>query len=243
MKIYKTFFQAVNSGVYVVVVGVFFVLAQLASSGSDYFVSQWANWEESVAHRTTPIERTEQNATFEITTAANENVTNASVTVSPRNILNDTDVLTSTLASILISTLDPAVQTASNNSAISDEDAFAIAMKRERFMLTYAIIMVVGTCVYIYRSFSFFRLCLRVSINMHDNLFRGITRARMIFFNNNPSGRILNRFARDISNVDSLLPVVLIDVIDVSAHKIIISCPKNQSENLMENYSFICSSF
>lgn len=47
-------------------------------------------------------------------------------------------------------------------------------------------------------------------------LFRGVTRAKMLFFNNNPSGRILNRFARDIYNVDSLLPESMFEVFDVS---------------------------
>lgn len=88
--------------------------------------------------------------------------------------------------------------------------------KREYILITYCVIMAVGTFFYLYRSFSFFKLCLRISINMHDMLFRGITRAKMIFFNNNPSGRILNRFARDIGSIDSALPVVLLDVIDVS---------------------------
>lgn len=225
------------------VVAVFFVLAQIASSGSDYFVSQWANWEESIA--TKVIERSAQNASFANATAANDSVTATSLielsttTASPLNFsestLNDTTILTTTLASILSSTLASANKTLEFDT-YADEDA-ANVEKREKFMMTYAIIMVVGTCVYLYRSFSFFRLCLRVSINMHDKLFRGITRARMIFFNNNPSGRILNRFARDISNVDSLLPVVLIDVIDVSEPHIM----PNNKQNLNEN-SFVRSS-
>lgn len=227
-KIYKTFFKAVNSAVYVAVVAVFFVLAQMASSGSDYFVSQWANWEEGVANKSAVIERISQNATTTFTIASRDNGTTvdsieaATVTAIAGNLseasVNDSSILTTTLASVLASSLTSALESAANDSNATetiDEEA-AIIAKREKFMLMYAIIMVAGTCVYIYRSFSFFRLCLRVSINMHDKLFRGITRARMIFFNNNPSGRILNRFSRDISNVDSLLPVVLIDVIDVS---------------------------
>lgn len=116
-----------------------------------------------------------------------------------------------------------------------------IIEERHNILIIYSVIMVVGTFFYVYRSFSFFSLCLRISINMHDMIFRGITRARMIFFNNNPSGRILNRFvqctykifntkglililiffflasfARDIGSIDSTLPVVLLDVIDVS---------------------------
>lgn len=87
---------------------------------------------------------------------------------------------------------------------------------REDFMIVYTSIIFVGTCIYVFRSFAFFRMCLRISINMHDSLFRGITGARMIFFNNNPSGRILNRFSKDIGNVDALLPAVMLDVIDVS---------------------------
>lgn len=91
-----------------------------------------------------------------------------------------------------------------------------IVEERKNILIIYSVIMVVGTFFYVYRSFSFFNLCLRISINMHDMIFRGITRARMIFFNNNPSGRILNRFARDIGCIDSTLPVVLLDVMDVS---------------------------
>lgn len=47
-------------------------------------------------------------------------------------------------------------------------------------------------------------------------MFRAISRAKMLFFNNNPSGRILNRFSRDIDNVDSALPNTMVDVFDVS---------------------------
>lgn len=48
-------------------------------------------------------------------------------------------------------------------------------------------------------------------------MYQAVTRAKMFFFNNNPSGRILNRFARDIENVDSVLPHTLSDVLDVGS--------------------------
>lgn len=186
-KIYKSFFKAVNSSFYVAIVALFFILAQLTISGSDYFVSQWAIWEESVANRTAAIGCSGNDAT--IAMVINTNATTASMKNISENTINE----------ITIST-----------------EPISIVEKRDRFMMLYAIIMVVGTCIYIYRCFSFFCLCLRVSINMHDKLFRGISRAQMVFFNLNSSGRILNRFARDICSVDSALPLVLIDVIDVS---------------------------
>lgn len=87
---------------------------------------------------------------------------------------------------------------------------------RELYVLTYAVLIAFTTSIFVYRSFAFFKLFLRASTNLHDKLFRGVTRANMIFFNSNPSGRILNRFSRDINNIDRMLPQVSIDCMDVS---------------------------
>lgn len=90
--------------------------------------------------------------------------------------------------------------------------------QRETYILTYSILMGVATYVYVHRTFAFFAMCLRASINLHDKIFRGITRATMFFFNNNPSGRILNRFSKDISSIDTILPPALIDCLAVSLY-------------------------
>lgn len=87
---------------------------------------------------------------------------------------------------------------------------------RNNYIITYAILMAVATYVYVHRTFAFFLMCMRASIKLHDKLFRGVTRATMYFYNNNPSGRILNRFSRDINNIDTLLPPSMIDCISVS---------------------------
>lgn len=84
------------------------------------------------------------------------------------------------------------------------------------------------TCIYIYtgisiatiiisivRSFAFFEMCMKSSINLHDNMFKSITRATMYFFNTNPSGRILNRFSKDMGAIDELLPSALIDCLQI----------------------------
>lgn len=92
----------------------------------------------------------------------------------------------------------------------------AIQDERERYLMIYAVILLAAILLYIARSVSYFKMCLRTSINLHDMLFRAITRVRMLFFNRNPSGRILNRFARDINGIDSLLPNILHDSVDVS---------------------------
>lgn len=56
---------------------------------------------------------------------------------------------------------------------------------------------------------------MRASRNLHNTMFQGVTRARMYFFHTNPSGRILNRFSKDMGQVDEILPSVMIDVIQI----------------------------
>lgn len=47
-------------------------------------------------------------------------------------------------------------------------------------------------------------------------LYEGVVRAKMLFFHKNSSGRILNRFSKDIGSIDNFLPVVLVDTLIVS---------------------------
>ncbi|XP_059619578.1 probable multidrug resistance-associated protein lethal(2)03659 isoform X2 [Phlebotomus argentipes] len=65
------------------------------------------------------------------------------------------------------------------------------------------------------RSFIFFNLAVRAAKTLHNAMYMGVTRASMYFFNTNPSGRILNRFSKDMGQVDEFLPTVMIDVIQI----------------------------
>jgi len=61
------------------------------------------------------------------------------------------------------------------------------------------------------RTILFFNVAMHSSTELHNCMFRGITHAAMYFFNMNPSGRILNRFAMDLGQVDEVLPAVMLD--------------------------------
>lgn len=87
---------------------------------------------------------------------------------------------------------------------------------RQQNIIIYSISVVVVLAFTLTRSFSFFQMCQRASITLHDKLFRGIIRARMFFYNENPSGRILNRFSKDIGNIDVQLPIAMMDCLVVS---------------------------
>ncbi|XP_018561045.1 multidrug resistance-associated protein 4 [Anoplophora glabripennis] len=80
------------------------------------------------------------------------------------------------------------------------------------------------TCVYIYgglivalfvtallRSVLFYKLAMISSQNLHNMMFRSVIGTTMRFFDTNPSGRILNRFSKDMGAVDEALPKAILD--------------------------------
>ncbi|EDW98328.1 probable multidrug resistance-associated protein lethal(2)03659 [Drosophila yakuba] len=139
---------------------------------------------------------------------------------STRALLNETDTM------IANDTL-PINATATDPSIAPLLASDIQAGIRQELVLFYATILGATLIVYLIRTFGFFKMCLRISLHLHDRLFRGITRASMYFFNTNSSGRILNRFSKDIRTVDTDLPHTLLDclafIIDVSGVVIIVA--------------------
>ncbi|XP_069474938.1 ATP-binding cassette sub-family C member 5 isoform X2 [Ambystoma mexicanum] len=70
----------------------------------------------------------------------------------------------------------------------------------------YALSMVVMLILKAVRGVVFVKGTLRASSKLHDDLFRRILRSPMKFFDTTPSGRILNRFSKDMDEVDMRLP-------------------------------------
>ncbi|XP_069753243.1 ATP-binding cassette sub-family C member 5 isoform X4 [Narcine bancroftii] len=70
----------------------------------------------------------------------------------------------------------------------------------------YAFSMVAMLILKAVRGIVFVKGTLRASSRLHDELFRKILRAPMKFFDITPSGRILNRFSKDMDEVDTRLP-------------------------------------
>lgn len=86
---------------------------------------------------------------------------------------------------------------------------------REISVYIYSVIIAGLVIITLIRSFTFFTICMRASTKLHDNMFNSISRATMRFFNTNPSGRILNRFSKDMGAIDELLPAALIDCLQI----------------------------
>ncbi|CAB3257407.1 unnamed protein product [Arctia plantaginis] len=84
-------------------------------------------------------------------------------------------------------------------------------LTREQCLYMYGGLIVVCIIFTWNKLVVFYNTCINASVALHDDMFRGVTSAPMWFFHHNPSGRILNRFSKDMGQVDTLLPVALVD--------------------------------
>ncbi|XP_017069896.2 probable multidrug resistance-associated protein lethal(2)03659 [Drosophila eugracilis] len=65
------------------------------------------------------------------------------------------------------------------------------------------------------RTLLFFNITMHCSTELHNTMFGGLSRTALYFFHTNPSGRILNRFANDLGQVDEVMPAVMLDCIQI----------------------------
>ncbi|XP_023945085.1 probable multidrug resistance-associated protein lethal(2)03659 [Bicyclus anynana] len=84
-------------------------------------------------------------------------------------------------------------------------------LTREQCVYIYAALIVICMFFTWNKLLVFYNTCIKASTVFHDTMFRGVTNAPMWFFHHNPSGRILNRFSKDMGQLDTLLPVALVD--------------------------------
>ncbi|XP_071321048.1 ATP-binding cassette sub-family C member 4-like isoform X2 [Trachinotus anak] len=61
------------------------------------------------------------------------------------------------------------------------------------------------------RCLMIFHGLVRSAQKLHNSMFSAVLRTPVVFFDVNPIGRILNRFSKDISQMDSMLPITFVD--------------------------------
>ncbi|CAG9813317.1 unnamed protein product [Phaedon cochleariae] len=83
-------------------------------------------------------------------------------------------------------------------------------------IIYYYSALTIGTIIIgLVKSIYFMMFFAVASGNLHDFIFSRIIRATMRFYNTNPSGRILNRFSKDLGTIDEYIPSIIIDVTEI----------------------------
>ena len=82
-----------------------------------------------------------------------------------------------------------------------------------RWVWSYGIIIGVLLILAYPRSALFFWASSNAASDIHHRMSRSVFRAPLSFFHQNPTGRILNRFSRDLSIIDDTLPMTVFDTL------------------------------
>lgn len=100
-----------------------------------------------------------------------------------------------------------------NNSTLENVGHFRLEqmLSTHTYVYIYTCIVTTLFVVTIIRSFTFYKYCMSCSSNLHNSMFNSIIHTYMHFFHTNPSGRIMNRFSKDMGSVDELLPKAIMD--------------------------------
>lgn len=97
----------------------------------------------------------------------------------------------------------------SNSSDVEEID-------RTLIIYTYSAIIAATIFLSFGHAIFYFIFFMKASVNMHNSMFKRIINGTMSFFNSNPTGRILNRFTKDIGIIDEIIPNNLLDVLGAS---------------------------
>lgn len=92
--------------------------------------------------------------------------------------------------------------------------------EEDRNLLLYAGLVIFVSILAFSRSFAFMVAAFKASQSLHDRAFDGVLGTTMRFFDAQPLGRILNRFAKDLGYVDDLLPWTLLDCASAAVHSL-----------------------
>nr|CAD7414304.1 unnamed protein product [Timema poppensis] len=184
--VYMNYFKS-GGGIYTLLfLVVVLVLGQMASSGADYWVTFWTNQEELRKYYS-DLEL--EKSVFDL----HENSTELPL----QGVSNISDV---------------GPQPTRNLSRNLTQE---VIFSTETSLYIYTVCILGSVIITIIRSVVFFKVCMTASRRLHNTMFSSILQGTMRFFDTNPSGRVLNRFSKDMGSVDEMLPKTLIEATQI----------------------------
>ncbi|XP_047107045.1 ATP-binding cassette sub-family C member 4-like [Schistocerca piceifrons] len=190
---YVGYFRSGTNYFVIFMIILLFALAQTLASGSDYFISYWTTQEETrmmYMQKLNSLLDTNSSAVYD------ELLTENNMTSQGNKTFNVMEFVTT------------------NNE--TNQDSLLSGLYETETLIYMYVAIIVGLLVIAFtRSLTFYNICIKASRKLHDTMFTNLMRAPMRFFNTNPSGRILNRFSKDMGAIDEILPKAILDATQI----------------------------
>ncbi|KAL3283296.1 hypothetical protein HHI36_006444 [Cryptolaemus montrouzieri] len=200
-SVYASYYRAGASTLVIVMEILLLIVAQAACNACELWLTFWTNNVE--LHNKQDIRNL---ASVSNLLRSNNNTTMSSGSL-PDNLMEVSTAIynpsTSTIESMGITTESSSFFEVLRNTIVPNR---VLDLTENLYIQTYTLILLVAIILTIIRSLLFFRICMKASTNLHNTMFTNILEATMRFFDTNPSGRILNRFSKDMGAIDEVLP-------------------------------------
>lgn len=186
---YIEYFRAGSGICFLIFLVVSLILAQVSCNAGDLWLTFWTNSEETRQHNEA------------LSTLDNFNNISIDMRFGDQNLTTADDSI---------------VFPNENEDIFNSTQNFAYSIESQYFYIyIYTGLIIMSILLTTLRSIIFVNICMTASRNLHNNMFKHILLATMRFFDTNPSGRILNRFSKDMGAVDELLPRAMLEAIQI----------------------------
>ncbi|KAE9537850.1 hypothetical protein AGLY_005822 [Aphis glycines] len=108
----------------------------------------------------------------------------------------------------------------SSTTVLSDELLTSFSASRKSCIIIFVVLTFSIIITAVVQSTLFVSVCTEASISLHNRMLISITRATMDFLSKTPTGRILNRFSKDLGLVDEMLPSILVRFLQIGMNSI-----------------------
>ncbi|XP_068086395.1 ATP-binding cassette sub-family C member 4 [Anabrus simplex] len=216
-SLYAQYFTAGSGILLLSFLALVLIIGQVASSGADFWVTYWTNQEELrkyyqdqdllrsqlfIGNLNETKLLNDTVSTLAPTTLGSEDTTLEDNFTTLYDVVTEATLLTNRSQEL----------TANATGPLYDESKFYTVNEA---ILIYSICIAGSILITTLRSIVFFKVSMNSSIGLHNKMFGSILRGSMRFFDTNPSGRVLNRFSKDMGAVDELLPRAMLESIQV----------------------------
>lgn len=88
-------------------------------------------------------------------------------------------------------------------------------LEQRLYLYVYIVLTLIVFLANLAKAVTFFHYCLRICTRVHKLMLSSVIRTQPSFFEKNPSGRIMNRFTKDMAVIDEQIPFLFFNMFTI----------------------------